>query len=85
MIDVEPVGNPSNDHEAECKVATVDATGAEREYEIGLGPTELYGKLVMEGSRVDDHNCDKRHCCGPSQAAWDAARKHFQSLGHDVK
>jgi len=76
------------DELAACKIVTVDATGTEREYRVGLtdqlmGDGDQFGAL-MAGKRIDEHDFDRKTPDGPSTTAWNAARDHFESMGFDV-
>ena len=65
-------------------VRTTDATDTTRAYRIELGPEELDDGLVMGGRRIDDAVPDDDRVHGPSERAWDAARKRFREDGHEV-
>lgn len=86
MIDVEPLPvNETDTDLARCRVTTADAVGRERVYEIGLPATGMVdGKPVMAGRRVDADAPDDVREDGPSDAAWNAAREHFERQGHEV-
>lgn len=72
--------------EPEVRVTTTDATGTEREYLIVLTDDDYTfddGRLLA-GKRTDDEAPDEPAGGGPTQRAYSAARRAFESRGFDV-
>jgi len=72
--------------EPEVLVETTDATGTTREYLVVLTNDDYTfddGRL-MAGRRVDDDAPDDPAGGGPTERAYDAARKAFERRGFDV-
>lgn len=84
-VSVDPVPVPSERSDlARVHVATEDATGTSRDYDIILSQDTVDGAHVMAGSRVDDDAPDDPAGGGPSEAAYEAAAEHFQAEGYEV-
>ncbi len=72
--------------EPEVLVETTDATGTTREYLVVLTDDDYTfddGRLLA-GKRTDDDAPDEPAGGGPTQRAYQAARRAFESRGFDV-
>jgi len=74
----------TGDKEPAVKVRTVDGAGVEREYRIRLTTDEIGDGRILGGRRIDDDAPDEPAGGGPTERAYDAARRAFQERGFDV-